>query len=283
MRRLAEHSDEQFRKDLAGDYRISFKVSASSLSYAVLDVLRNKVVYLADWFAGRSVGTDEARHLIGNFLNDHSWLRSAQRGTTVLLQGSPYTLLPVTLFDPQQASSYLKYAVGELALEDVLMDDLPAQEAVSIYSPANGLPQAFRDAMGNAVFKCYDTSLVTALGIRETGGQMMSAYVNVEDGNRCQVLIFQGLRLIFINSFSYRSKNDFIYFVLAALNANGAKPGEISLKLSGNVDRSSGIFDVVYKYVRNVSFVGRNTGLNYSPFFEDLPSHRFYNLISSLS
>jgi hypothetical protein len=71
-----------------------------------------------------------------------------------------------------------------------------------------------------------------------------------------------------------------VIFVFEQLNLN---PEEITLALLGNVEKFSPVFDLLFRYIRNIEFVSRNDGFDYSYLFNDVPGHFYYSLLNPTS
>ena len=86
----------------------------------------------------------------------------------------------------------------------------------------------------------------------------------------------QGLQLF--NTFKHQSAEDFIYYTLFVceqleLNTN------IDCCLLGEIDKPSGIYDLAYKYIRNIRFMKRNENVKLSPVINQIPEHFYYPLL----
>ena len=60
------------------------------------------------------------------------------------------------------------------------------------------------------------------------------------------LVYFKNNKLHFYNFFRYHTKEDFIYFLLIAIEELQLNPEEIELVLIGNIDKSSILYEMVY-------------------------------------
>ena len=104
-------------------------------------------------------------------------------------------------------------------------------------------------------------------------------FVNVRN-SYLDIIITEERKLLYYNSFNYRSKEDFIYYVIFVLEQLKLNPEEIDLILSGYIDKNSKIFDIIFNYVRNIRFQGLTDSFKYSYIFNDIPSHYYFNLLN---
>jgi hypothetical protein len=104
-------------------------------------------------------------------------------------------------------------------------------------------------------------------------------YVNVQPAH-FEVLIFQNNNLFFFNSFQYKTAEDFIYYILFVAEQMKRNPETLELVLLGEIERPSAIFDLLFKYVRNIKFCNHNDTFTYSYVFNEMPDHFYYNLLN---
>ena len=90
----------------------------------------------------------------------------------------------------------------------------------------------------------------------------------------------QQVEPLFYNSFHYSVKEDFIYFLIFVFEQLGLNPETTSLVLMGEIEKESAIFETIFQYIRNISFIPRNQAIDYSDVFDKLPSHYYYTLLN---
>jgi len=103
-------------------------------------------------------------------------------------------------------------------------------------------------------------------------------YVNVRK-SFLDITILDNQKLLFFNTFKYNTKEDFIYFVIFVMEQLQLNPEEVELVLMGMIERNSGLFETVIKYVRNVRFQSKIEKFNYSYIFNELTTHKYINLL----
>jgi hypothetical protein len=69
----------------------------------------------------------------------------------------------------------------------------------------------------------------------------------------------------------------YLIFVFEQLNLN---PEEITLVLMGSVDRYSPVYDLLFRYIRNIDFAARNDSISYSYIFNEVPDHFYFSLLN---
>jgi hypothetical protein len=132
-----------------------------------------------------------------------------------------------------------------------------------------------------ARFICHSSALIEGLMIQYKNlPEEKRAFVNTRN-SFIDIVIIEGKNLLYYNSFKYASKEDFIYYIIFVLEQLNLNPEETELILSGFIEKSSSLFEMVYKYVRNIRFRELSGNFSYSYVFDEIPSHYFTNLINS--
>ena len=68
-------------------------------------------------------------------------------------------------------------------------------------------------------------------------------------------MVLKNKKLEFFNSFNFKTKEDFIYYVLFTSEQLQLNPEEFVLTFLGGVEKESELYDIVFKYVRNIEFL----------------------------
>ena len=108
-----------------------------------------------------------------------------------------------------------------------------------------------------------------------------TVFVNVRDDS-FDMVYFKDSKLVFYNLFRFRTKEDFIYFLLASVEQLGLNPETAEVVLSGMIEKDSGIFDMISRYIRSAGFIRRNDSLGYSHVLEEVSRHQYYVLFNAV-
>ena len=104
-------------------------------------------------------------------------------------------------------------------------------------------------------------------------------FVHVQS-SQFEIIVLEGGKLLFYNAFEYQTTEDFIYYTLFVCEQLKLNPEEIPMILLGEVERKSALYDIVNKYIRNVTFGKRPVEIEYSYKLQELQDHFYYNLFS---
>ena len=84
-------------------------------------------------------------------------------------------------------------------------------------------------------------------------------YVHIQTDN-FQIIAAKNQKLLLFNTFDYKTEEDFIYYLLFVAEQLNLNPETLQVKLFGTISKESNLYQVAYKYIRNVSlFFDHNT------------------------
>ena len=98
--------------------------------------------------------------------------------------------------------------------------------------------------------------------------------------NSFQITVVKNQQLELYNTFNYQTSEDFIYYLLFVLNQLNIKNDETTIRLTGEVDKNSAIYDMLFKYINTIEFCELPNDLNYSYVFEQTQKHYHYSLFN---
>lgn len=146
-----------------------------------------------------------------------------------------------------------------------------------LYYNSKELERSLLSHFPKGEFKHINTSLVHFLPeeLHETTDKL---FVNISSEYTDVVRFDASKQLQLMNRYGYKDAKDFIYFVALCCEDLKISREETELVLMGEVDIQSKIYDLCYRYFRNISFVGKPTDLTFAKAFDLYPKHLHFNL-----
>lgn len=190
-------------------------------------------------------------------------------------------LVPKSLFDKEQIKNYLGYSVKTLENDFFDYDELDAINAINVYIPYVNINNYFIDKFGSFTYHHVSSLIIESLIAQNSLNTKPQMYAHICDSH-FEIIVIQAQKLLLFNTFNYKTKEDFIYYILFTAEQLSLNPNTFSLVLLGNITTSDKLFTMAYQYVKNVKLYDYE--LNYKPMFalSDLQKRQFYSLLHQL-
>jgi len=106
------------------------------------------------------------------------------------------------------------------------------------------------------------------------------AFINLQPGH-FDLVILHEQKVMFCNSFSYKTPDDVLYYIMFVLEQMQLSPDGIELSIAGELGRHAQVVERLSAYLPHLDFLPRNESFRYSHVFEGIPGHYLYTLLSA--
>ena len=288
---IHSYSDPGLDKQKFYEYELSVRINAKGLSYCILDINTNKFLHLESFdlrdpankplIPGEYDLADLSR--ISQLLESElPWLSNPFSKTRVMLNEGKSTLVPDALFNQAERAEILNFnlAGGPYKEEDIHHDHLRSTNSNSIYHFPGHMQDLISKFFPDAAIYHHSAAIIQGLFLNYMNKENdRILYVNT-DNSRLDIIRIKGQKLDYYNSFGYNTAEDFMYYLIFVVEQLKLNPETLELVMMGEVEKHSTLSDLLHKYIRNVSFIERNTDFRYSFVFDQLPGHYYFNLLN---
>ena len=231
--------------------RLSIQISLSGLSFCILDVSKHSIVSYKQYNKDHNLTPLEHLDFL-KFVVDTEHLNETSFNQVLLIYRNELsTLVPKSLFDENNIANYLKFNNKILPTDFISYDELN-NEMVNVYVPLININNYVYDTFGAFTYKHFSTVLIENILNKKQTTEEKTMHVNVDEG-LFEVLVTEGKKIIFFNSFFYNTKEDFIYYILFTSEQLKMDPEKFPLIFTGEIDETSDLYQIAYKYVRHVT------------------------------
>ncbi|MFZ4563253.1 MAG: DUF3822 family protein [Bacteroidales bacterium] len=282
--------DESFNLQETRNYGLSILFNESNFAYCILDFKRNKylgVLHLLRNEVKPQHALPMVKPPFDEFLKGviHAmpWLKNPYKSIKVAYEGRKCTLIPAQLFDSAEKENYLKLSFPKQEEEQTFSDHLMPLDSHQVFSIPVSMLNAVRGQYPNIKIVHFSSVLIESIWIN---------YKNRINSNRVfihireklfDLMIFDGRQMSYFNTFPFQNSEDVVYYLIFVLEQLNLNPEHIPLVLLGNVEKGSGLFELLAKYVRHVEFGRRNESFKYSYILNQLSPQAYYPLLNFFS
>ena len=255
------------------DTKLSIQFNLDGFSFCITNIHTNQTLYFSEYFFDKKQETPEnLLKQIEEIFKTDSNLQKDFSSVLVIHENNLFTLVPNQYFSDKNLSDYLNFNIKTLATDYIVFDDLEEINAKNVYIPYVNINNYLFQNFGEFVYKHHLTLLIEKL-IKKYQSEEKKVYVNVSKTSY-DIIVIENKKLLFSNSFSYNSKEDFIYYILFTFEQLKLDAETIKLYFTGSIVLNSEIYKITYTYIRNVFFLESK-----NPIFNHLNSSKHANYI----
>jgi len=257
--------------------KLSIQFNLDGFSFSVYNIISKNEVYFREYeFENSQVTPENLLLKIKDIFNTDTQLQKDFSSVLVIHQNNLSVLVPNRYFNKKELASYLNFNIKKLTIDYIAFDHLEGLESKNVYIPYVNINNYLFQNFGEFEYKHHSTVLIEKL-LNSTNNIEKTMFVNVSK-NSLDIVVLQNNQLILFNTFSYNTKEDFIYYILFVAEQLNLNVNEFSLHFTGKVNLEDAIYKITYKYIKNVYFLESNNTL----FSElNIASHSNFILLGS--
>jgi hypothetical protein len=278
---LVNYTDPSFSQDRTPHCQLRLQISEYELSIAIYDTLSDAFTLIERYPIRKGYAQVKPQEALARILQTHALTRLPFASIEAIIVTNTYSLVPGALFDSEHAAGLHALNHPIVEEDDLSWERLEAQDIYFIYS----WPKAWKIVLESQFpqVAVHHYAPMMAKGLLPNALGKTAVFVHVQDFREDIVVIADGKFLLF-NSFNFQSPEDFIYYILLVFDRLSLSRETIPLKLLGEVEMGSALFDSCYRYIRDVEFLDRNSHSGIPKpegETERLASHFYFNLLHS--
>ena len=259
-------------------YELSILAGVDSFAYIVRDRSRNQ---LLAYHATALNGT--ARPGLGAFIQRQVAADPVLSGIdygSVLLgwETERLALVPKGLFEPERRRNYLEQLTKLTQGEEVCEEFYNDLDAHLLYVVDGQTLQLTTESLHSARIQHAAGGLLNAWATRSRRLGHASVSAAFRAGS-VLVAAHRAGTLLYYNTFSYRTPEDALYYILLAYDQAALLPNRASLYLAGEVLSSGDVYRLLYTYVQDIHFCRYGAPPALPPELRDLPGHLYFDLL----
>jgi hypothetical protein len=252
-----EKTTEDFKK-------LSIQVSLNGLSFCVLDTISQTVLQSKNLFFDKELSPYNLQMELQAFLEEHTISQQHFSEVTVIHKNQLFSLVPKSLFQEDELTHYLKFNTRILANDHLAFDELKRYDLINVYVPFVNINNYIFDLFGEFEYQHHGSVLINLLLNGHNSAKTPICFVYVSD-NQMDVTVLSQKKLLFYNNFKYTTKEDFIYYLLFTLEQLSLDPESIILKLFGAIRPNDELYDLCYRYIKEVSMYTPKNKIDFGP------------------
>jgi Protein of unknown function (DUF3822) len=268
--------DETLDINSTENYEISVELSHHSLSFFILDTIRNKFIMM------RSFKPDNNRIYsvedINDIINKDDFLTKKYKKVNLIVPSSRFTIVPSPLFDPARKNDYYSFNHVSSDNDIILNNKLIDPDSFLVFDVSQPINDLIKSRWPGVLPFHHLKPLLDDVckPAKNSPDPYIHIYVEVDFFN---IILYEHSALKFCNSFNYRNISDILYYIMNIVKSMDIKQEE-TIYLSGQTERYDDLYSNLAMYIRNVKFAEPTGNFTFSYVFNDSSLHKYINLIS---
>lgn len=259
---------------------LSIQISLSGLSFCILQKETDTISFLKQVYFEKKLNPLELLDQLKNVFNSEKALKDTFANVCIIHDNELSTLVPKPLFNADALADYLKFSSKILKSDYIVYDSIILNDSANVYIPYININNFIYDLFGTFTFKHVSTILIESILAIEKKRDTTKIYVNVSR-DHFETIVVENAKLILYNTFEYRTKEDFIYYILFTAEQLGLNPETLNLVFIGDIDAKDDLYIMAYKYIMFVFLGNREDKYKYTNDAQPAGYHSNFTLIKS--
>lgn len=269
-------SIDLFKKN--DSYKLSSIITEDNLLFSISDIKENKILAIK-----------EINDLPKETFFDENLLEELFKKNNINLQSineisvgyltPQFSMIPYSLSKFKDVSNVLSGTTIKQYYDDykVIKSDVKSIEAYNFFPFPKVLKKYLENKFEKVNYFHANDVIINDFKRQSVDGDFVLANLN---GYHLQTIVFRDGDLKQSNVYKIKTKEDILYFILAAINDNAMPINKVLVYLTGRVTRKSAIFDLLYQHIKNLEFFNEIHRVRLSNVFLGKPKHLFYDIYS---
>jgi hypothetical protein len=259
------------------DNHLSIQLSLDGFSFCIYNNISDDLGFIAVYKFPEKAG-NPFKHLeyVEAVYKQEELLQIKFSKVTVYHFNRLITQVPAPLFNKDKMADYLKYSIKVLEDDFIAFDEIEKSDIINVYIPFVNINNYLLDKYGSFIYKHASTPLIEKLLHTHKNLEGDNYFVNVTN-EEFELVVLKNKNLEFYNCFRFRTKEDFIYYILFTAEQLNSNPEDLKLTLLGDIEKESALYTILYQYIRNVAFY---SPINSYPGFEAISPHSNFTLLN---
>lgn len=172
----------------------------------------------------------------------------------VVIDNDKHTFVPAAIYQEDKKEKYLDF----LGLTDedsiICADFVKLADAYNVYAISKKDFETLQKNTDKPKFYHASSALVASL-IKENLERTdnIRIYLNIKNQS-FEMTVLKGTKLLFDNTFRFKTKEDFIYFLLFSIEQLHLEAESVPVYFLGMIEEDSAIVELTSRYVRDIRF-----------------------------
>jgi len=275
--------DPNINKQNFSSISLSVQLSLTNLSFCIIDNSQHKYLAIVNYVFPEKVSAYDLAEFLGKLFEYEILLKKDYKNIIISYESNQSTLVPSEIFDINKQDEYLRFL--NVITEDkiVISNQIEDLKLYSVFSIPKSVYNVLNKNLSKFKLIHSSDSFIQCLyfNFSRLDNFNEKVFLNVEN-HEFELVVFRNNNLLLYNSFQFKTKEDFLYFLLFTLKQLNVDSTKIQLVLSGKITPNSAVFVMLTKYFSNVIFIENQSYYSFSEVLANIPPQQYFKLLNQI-
>ncbi len=277
---LSSMIDESFETAKTHSYTLILQISADGLLAAVKEKQKNRFIAFENYSFQNCYDLNNVNGLLEEIISTGKLFANSFDAVHCIAVNNTSTLVPEAVYESERKIDYLQFTSGEyLKKENTFAETVQSLDAKNVFSIPFNLTSLLDKQFNNIHYHHHSTLLIESL-LRQNKNQQVKKLIIHVQASHFEILVIEGKKLLFYNTFNHHTSEDLLYYLLFVCEQLQINPEKVNLLVLGELEKNSGLFLLLQKYIRNISMGERTDTTDFSYQLQSIPTHSYFTLFN---
>lgn len=271
----------EFNRDKVHEYNFVVKIEPHGYTYLIGNKAAGKLLLLASNATKKENdrGTFSELALLSE---ECPFINKEFNSTSVLIVNRKVTLVPFTLFNPDEKDNYLSFNIDLESEDEVFSSPVPLIKAACIFAVPGKLHYQLTKILSEPTFHhLAEVSINQYPQSERITSDKARCFLHFS-GNTFFVHLMRNNELVFFNVFQFDTPEEFIYYVLNIAGKVSVTSENTGFILSGDIDKEMETCKQLRSSFKHIQYAGIPSALKLpdADIQKILPWHRYNDLLN---
>jgi hypothetical protein len=224
-------------------------ISSKELRVTLINSIDFKIIDKSNSVYSEEINIVEILSELKNKLNKFNLSNVVK--VTLVLNNKLSVLIPNDLYEENNCLDYLKFNSRLITNDTASSDYVEELDTHNIYIAYGNITNYLIEKFGSFEYFHYSTVLLKKLYSETLNDEKLRFYVNINK-SYLNIIIFDGRKLDYINTFEYETKEDILYFILFVMEQNKMVNDETKINLIVKKEFIEENYSYLSKFIKNI-------------------------------
>lgn len=269
----------KFNINETSTYTLSLQLENKRYSYVVIDAGKKNYIAIKHInFDDKDIAKNYTDKIHKIFSTD-AFLIKNYKTVNFNFVSQKTTLIPKPLFDKLKLKYYFEFNHNLEESEELHFNFLPNAVAYNVFAIPGGLTSMLINRFSEVNFFNQASNIIERAIEKTKASKFKTPLIHIDvKSDFIDIAVVISGKLMLYNTFTYKNKNDIIYFALNIFKQLNFLPANSHTFISGDISEKSNFFIQICKYIPNIKLSSLNKSVKYV--FKHVPEHLLYDVLN---